>query len=202
ENSFAAELEKITQTFSFPVFIKPCCAGSSVGAKKAENKKELIDAIHNAFLWDNKILVEPFIDCREIECAVTGNEQVESYTLGEICPTHEFYDYDAKYTDPNGAVLQIPPVLDENILQEIKSIAQKAYKALDVTGFSRVDFFVEKTTKELFLNEINTIPGFTSISMFPKMCEAAGLSYPKLIEKLLTLALERHAQRKKLKTSL
>ncbi|MGL4986718.1 MAG: ATP-grasp domain-containing protein, partial [Treponemataceae bacterium] len=202
DDDFEKNISTITQKFNFPVFVKPARAGSSVGAKKACDKNELREALSNAFLWDTKILVEPFVHCREIECAITGNTHICSYTLGEICPTHDFYDYEAKYIDPQGAVLQIPPVLSENSIAEIKRIAEKAYQVLDVTGFSRVDFFIEKNTNAIFLNEINTIPGFTSISMFPKMCEASGLHYVDLIEKLLTLALERYTEQQQLRTSL
>ena len=168
-------------------------------------------ALAEAFTWDNKVLVEKAVNAREIECSVTGNaliqnsensfSAVRSYTPGEINPTHEFYDYDAKYNDPDGAALNIPANLDEKTAQEIKTLAEKAYIALDCSGLSRVDFFIDKDTGKIYLNEINTIPGFTSISMFPKMCEAAGLGYKDLINLLIDEAVERFDESKKLLTS-
>ncbi|MGP1587330.1 MAG: D-alanine--D-alanine ligase family protein [Treponemataceae bacterium] len=187
--------------FGYPVFIKPCCAGSSVGSSKASDKKELYTAVEEAFKWDEKILIEKFIPAREIECSVTGNYETKSYTLGEISPTHEFYDYDAKYKDPNGASLLIPAKLDKDVTEKIKNMAEKAYTLLDVTGLSRVDFFICKETGQIMLNEINTMPGFTSISMFPKMCEVSGLKYADLIEHLIKLGIERFEYRRNLKTS-
>ena len=156
-------------------------------------------------------MVEKAVNAREIECSVTGNaliqnpenafSAVRSYIPGEINPTHEFYDYDAKYNDPDGAALNIPANLDEKTAQEIKALAEKAYIALDCSGLSRVDFFIDKDTGKIYLNEINTIPGFTSISMFPKMCEAAGLGYKDLINLLIDEAVERFDESKKLLTS-
>lgn len=197
----ASIYKTIERDFEYPVFVKPCCAGSSVGATKANNKEELQKSIDEAFLWDDKILVEPFIQAREIECSVTGNSEVTAYTPGEIVSSHDFYDYDAKYTDPDGAKLLIPADLDDSKLREVREIAIKAYRALDLTGLSRIDFFIDKTKGNLYLNEVNTIPGFTSISMFAKMCEASGLHYPQLIEKLLNLAIEQFNSRQKLQTS-
>ena len=200
-----AEIEQIykqvERDFTYPVFVKPCCAGSSVGASKAADKAALEKAIDEAFLWDDKILIEPCIQAREIECSVTGNDELVAYTPGEIKPSHEFYDYEAKYTDPNGAALLIPADLDDSRLREVRQLAVKAYQALDLSGLSRVDFFIDKTNDRLYLNEVNTIPGFTSISMFSKMCEASGLHYSQLIEKLLELAITRFKKRKQLKTS-
>lgn len=203
---FAVLAEK---QFGYPLFVKPACAGSSVGAAKVNSRKELEAAVQNAFLWDEKVLIEQCIDAREIECSVTGNAAISasgktavtSYTPGEIAPTHGFYDYDAKYTDPDGARLLIPASLTDDELQRVKMIAQKAYRALDCSGLARVDFFIDKKDGTLYLNEINTLPGFTSISMFPKMCEAAGLSYAELIELLLEQGLERFKKRRSLKTS-
>jgi D-alanine-D-alanine ligase len=195
-------IQKIEKTFKYPVFIKPACEGSSVGASKAENTDELKSALNDAFIWDEKVLVEDCINAREIECAVTGNNEITVYTPGEIVPTHTFYDYDAKYTDPNGAKLEIPALITEEQKAKITDIAKKAFKKLDGTGFSRIDFFIDKDSGKIYLNEINTIPGFTSISMFPKMCEASGLRYAQLIEKILSLGLERFNERRQLKTSL
>ena len=162
--------------FGFPLFVKPCNAGSSVGAAKAINAQELSAALDNAFLWDNKVLIEKSIDAREIECSVTGNATIQNeksqcgkvaaYIPGEILPSHDFYDYDAKYTDPDGAVLKIPAMLENAQIEKVRALAKEAYKILDCSGLSRVDFFIDKNSGELFLNEINTIPGFTSIRMF------------------------------------
>lgn len=197
--------------FGFPLFVKPCNAGSSVGAAKASNAQELSAALDNAFLWDNKVLIEKSIDAREIECSVTGNATIQNeknqcgkiaaYVPGEILPNHDFYDYDAKYTDPDGAVLKIPAMLENAQIEKVRALAQEAYKILDCSGLSRVDFFIDKNSGELFLNEINTIPGFTSISMFSKMCEAGGLNYGQLITLLIEEALEVFEQKKSLLTS-
>ena len=195
----------------YPLFVKPCCAGSSNGASKAKNRKELSFAIMEAFQWDDKVLIEKAINAREIECSVTGNsvtfpadseiEDVVAYIPGEIIPSHTFYDFDAKYNDPDGAALQIPANLTENDLEKIRKTACAAYKVLDATGLSRVDFFIDKDTKAVYLNEINTMPGFTSISMFPKMCDAAGLEFKELVNLLLNEAIERYNSKKSLCTS-
>ena len=195
-------IEKIEKNFKYPVFVKPACEGSSVGASKADNREELIKALDEAFVWDEKVLVELCVNAREVECAVTGNNEVTVYTPGEILPTHTFYDYDAKYTDPDGAKLEIPALITQEEKDKIVAIAKKAFKKLDCSGFSRIDFFIDKDTGAIYLNEINTIPGFTSISMFPKMCEASGLKYADLIEKILSLGIERFNARRELKTSL
>lgn len=208
---YDALVEKVVADFGFPLFVKPCNAGSSVGASKAANARELSMALGEAFMWDNKVLVEKAIEAREIECSVTGNATIQNpdhdysvvkaYTPGEILPTHEFYDYDAKYKDPDGAALKIPADIDETTTKIIKELAVKAYSVLDCSGLSRVDFFIDKKSGAIYLNEINTIPGFTSISMFPKMCEAAGLRYKDLINLLIDEALERFDASKKLLTS-
>lgn len=218
------------QDFGYPLFVKPCSTGSSVGATKAQDFQQLAEALKEAFQWDYKVLIEPGLNPREIECSVTGNganfspnstaqnqsplpgrdasrteetnvNQVRAYLPGEIVPTHQFYDYDAKYTDPNGARLMIPADLSQQQREEIRSIAVRAYKALDCTGLSRVDFFMEKDTGRLYLNEINTMPGFTSISMFPKMCQAAGLEYSPLLDLIIQQGLDRFQQRSALQTS-
>lgn len=199
------KLDGIERRFAYPMFVKPCSAGSSVGASKARNRAELENAVAQAFVWDEKILIETCIDAREIECSVTGDsvnvQSIRSYTLGEIAPSHDFYDYEAKYTDPAGARLLIPAPLEKEQSQKIKQLAEKAYAVLDCSGLARVDFFVDKKTGDLYLNEINTMPGFTSISMFPKMCAHAGLKYSDLIELLLQQGLERFKRRRSLKTS-
>ncbi len=211
--------KKYDQVFSyaieelgFPLFVKPCNAGSSVGASKATSKKELSMALTEAFLWDNKVLIEKAINAREIECSVTGISCLEdelnpcsvckAYLPGEILPTHSFYDYDAKYNDPDGAELQIPANISDEQIQEIQKLAVDAYRAVDASGLSRVDFFISKDDGKIYLNEINTLPGFTSISMFPKMCNASGLKYSDLIELLLEEALEKYNSKSELQTSI
>lgn len=194
-------LLKAERDLSYPLFVKPACAGSSVGAAKATNHDELEKRAADAFQWDDKIIIEPFIPAREIECSVTGNEAPVAYTPGEIIPTHEFYDYEAKYTDPDGASLKIPADIHEMTTKKIRQIAVQAYKTLDLSGLSRVDFFIDKRDETLYLNEINTIPGFTSISMFPKMCEASGLPYNELVMKLIHLAQARFEERRNLRIS-
>ncbi|NLM01252.1 MAG: D-alanine--D-alanine ligase [Treponema sp.] len=201
EEKLAQIIAKIEKTFSYPVFVKPCCAGSSVGANKANNKDELLKNLAEAFEWDEKVLVEKNINAREIECSVIGNNEIHVFDPGEILPTHTFYNYEAKYKDPNGAKLQIPANLNESQKEKILEIAKKAFAILDARGFSRIDFFIDKNDDKIYLNEINTIPGFTSISMFPKMCDAAGLKYPELIEKILNLGIENFNSRRSLKTS-
>ncbi|OHE60433.1 MAG: D-alanine--D-alanine ligase A [Treponema sp. GWA1_62_8] len=186
-----ALLERAERDFLYPLFVKPACAGSSVGAGKANDRAALELAGDEAFAWDDKILVEPFVLAREVECSVCGNEKIEAYTPGEVIPTHEFYDYDAKYIDPEGAALLIPAEMDEAGLRTVREIAIRAYRVAELSGLARVDFFVRKDTGAILLNEVNTMPGFTTISMFPKMCEASGLAYGPLLDKLVLLAEER-----------
>ncbi len=192
----SALTERAERDFRYPLFVKPACAGSSVGASKAESREELNAAVAAALEWDDKVLIEPFLPAREIECSVAGNERPEAYTPGEIVPRHEFYDYEAKYVDPDGAALLIPADLSEGELRSVRELALKAYRTAGLCGLARVDFFVRKDTGELLLNEVNTMPGFTTISMFPKMCEASGLAYGALLDKLILLAEERHGRRK------
>ena len=209
---YDAVIEETEKELGYPMFVKPCCAGSSNGASKAKNRKELGYAIMEAFNWDDKILVEKSLDnAREIECSVTGNsvtfpadsddEAIVAYIPGEIVPNHDFYDFDAKYNDPDGANLLIPAELSENDLEKIRKTACAAYKVLDATGLSRVDFFIDKNTKQVYLNEINTMPGFTPISMFPKMCDAAGLKFEPLVDLLIKEAVARYKAKQKLSTS-
>ena len=203
--------QRCIDEIGFPLFIKPCCAGSSNGANKATTPKELSFYLMEAFTWDDKVLVEKSINAREIECSVTGNsttanpnnesEAVRAYIPGEINPTHTFYDFDAKYNDPNGAELLIPANISTDLIETIRTTAVRAYKALDCAGLSRVDFFIDRDTGSLYLNEINTLPGFTSISMFPKMCEKAGLEFPELVNLLLDEAILRYKAKASLTTS-
>lgn len=203
--------QRCIDELGFPLFIKPCCAGSSNGANKAENAKEFSFYLMEAFTWDDKVLVEKSINAREIECSVTGNsttanpnceaETVRAYIPGEILPTHTFYDFDAKYNDPDGAKLLIPADISTDLIETVRSTAVRAYKALDCSGLSRIDFFIDRDTGELYLNEINTLPGFTSISMFPKMCEKAGLKFAELIKLLIEEAILRYKAKSSLTTS-
>ncbi len=175
--------------FGYPMFVKPAAAGSSVGAAKVQTKEELIKACDEAFRHGSKILIEKFMQAREIECSVTGYKSAKVYTAGEIVSHHEFYDYDAKYLDADGAALKIPADLDDAVCKKVRELAGKAYEVLELTSLSRVDLFIDRNTHEIYLNEVNTIPGFTSISMFPKLCEAAGLQYKDLIQMLLKEAI-------------
>ena len=179
--------KKITENLEFPMFVKPSNSGSSVGVKKAENEKELIENIEYASEFDNKILIEQGINGREIECAVLGNEEVIASCVGEIKSADEFYSYDAKYKNEESKT-EIPAEIPEEISEEIRKQAIKAFKAIDGKGLSRVDFFVEDKTNKIIINEINTMPGFTSISMYPKMFEKSGIPYRELITRLIELA--------------
>ncbi len=190
---------KVDARFGWPCFVKPSCAGSSVGASKVASAAALGPALRAALEWDEKALIEPFVNAREIECSVLGNAEPVAFVPGEVVPTHEFYDYDAKYIDPNGARLDVPASLTAEQSARVREIAVAAFKACEIAGMARVDFFIDKRTGEILLNELNTIPGFTHISMYPRMCEAGGLPYPELINRLAELALERHAARSKLK---
>lgn len=200
--NFTAFVDEIIDHYGFPLFIKPCEAGSSVGIKRVTEKSALKDAIEYAFRFDTKILIEPGIDAREIECSVLGNEKPETFVPGEIAATHEFYDYEAKYTDPDGAKLLIPAPLEKEQYDLVRELAVKAYKALGIEGLSRVDFFLDRKSGKIMLNEINTMPGFTSVSMYSMMCEAGGLKYNALIDRLVAFALKRSETRKRLQFSL
>jgi D-alanine-D-alanine ligase len=181
------------EAFGYPFFVKPAAGGSSVGIHKVHHRGELEAAVEDAFRYCPKILVEPAIEGREIECAVLGNRDPVAFDPGEIIPRdHEFYDYQAKYLDPEGAALRIPAEVDPPIRESVRNIAVRACQALDVVGMARVDFFLEKGSQKLYLNEINTLPGFTNISMYPKMCQAAGVGYPQLLDRLIELAVESH----------
>lgn len=178
--------------FDYPVFIKPANMGSSVGITKAHDRDELVSGLKEACKYDRKILIEENINNREIECSVLGNNDPVASGVGEIIPCNEFYDYTAKYFDDDKSVLIIPAELSESKAQEIREAAVKAYKSLDCSGMARVDFLLDKETEKVYINELNTIPGFTRISMYPKLWDAAGLSYGKLIDRLIELAIERY----------
>lgn len=193
-------LEKIKKQLGLPLFVKPANLGSSVGVSKVRNKKEFDIAVKTAFVYDSKILVEEFINGREIECSVLGNENPIASVPGEIISQHEFYSYDAKYNDKNGAKLDVPAKLPKRTVRKIQEVAVCTFKVLCCEGMARVDCFLTKTGK-VYVNELNTIPGFTKISMYPKLWEASGVSYLELMDRLIQLAIKRHAQDSKLKTS-
>ena len=191
---------EVKKQLGFPFFIKPANLGSSVGISKVKDNKQFEDATKEAFKYDNKILIEEYIEGREIECSVLGNDNPIASVPGEVLPQHEFYSYEAKYIDENGAILEIPADLPNHIIREIQDLAIKTFKALCCEGMARVDFFL-RDNKEVIVNELNTIPGFTKISMYPRLWEATGIPYSELIDRLIQLALERFEKEKKLETS-
>ncbi len=191
---------KIKKTLGMPMFVKPANLGSSVGVSKVKNEAEFKKAVKEAFEFDTKVIIEQFIKGREIECSVLGNDEPIASVTGEIKLKAEFYSYDAKYVDEDGAVLEIPAKLDKKTEKKVQDLAIKTFKALNCEGMGRVDCFVTKTGK-VYINEINTIPGFTNISMYPKLWEASGISYSRLIDTLIVLAIERFEKESKLKTS-
>jgi len=181
-------INKIEKKLGYPCFIKPANAGSSVGITKAHNRDELIEGLKVAAVHDRKIVVEEFIEGRELECAVLGTaEKAEASTIGEVMAAAEFYDYDAKYNNAASKTV-IPAELDEKTINNIRKVALKVFKAVDGSGLARVDFFLEKDTNRIIFNEINTLPGFTSVSMYPKLWDCCGLSIEKLIDELIELA--------------
>jgi len=193
-------LRKALKQLQLPLFVKPLCTGSSVGIRKVKAKNELAPAIEYAFQFDTRIMVESGVDCREIECAVLGNENPQASVLGEILPTHEFYSYEAKYLDPDGARMKIPAELPARLAAVIRKAAIEGFKALNCNSMARVDFFLDKKTNAFYLNEINTLPGFTSISMYPKLWAATGLPYSRLLDELIGLAIARHREKIAIKT--
>lgn len=183
------EIAKIVEEkLNYPVFVKPSNSGSSVGVNKANNSEELIENIEIASKYDKEILIEQGIIGKEVECAVLGNENVEATCVGQIMSADEFYDYDSKYKNSESKTV-IPAKIDTEISEKIRNMAIKAFKAVGGRGLSRVDFFVENGTDEIYINEINTMPGFTTISMYPKLWEHAGLNYSELLDKLIELAM-------------
>ena len=188
------------EQFGFPLFVKPANSGSSVGTSKASDHDELEAALAEAARYDTKILLEQAVDAREIEVAVLGNEDPKASVPGEIAQQHEFYDYAAKYADEETEML-IPAPLDEAMTDRIRALAIEAYTVLESEGFARVDFMLDRTNGELYINELNSLPGFTESSMYPLMWEASGLPYPALLDRLIELALERHGRRNRLETT-
>ncbi len=180
--------------FRYPVFVKPANTGSSVGISKAHTRSELLEALKLAVQYDRKVIIEQGVkDAREIECSVLGNDEPEASVLGEIIPSNEFYDYDAKYVDGKSRPV-IPARLPKGVTKRIREIAVRAFRLIDCAGMARVDFFVTRRAHRIFLNEVNTIPGFTTISMYPKLWEASGMSFPELLDRLIALAVQRHRE--------
>lgn len=190
EISLQEVVKRVEQTISYPVFVKPSNSGSSVGVRKAKNGKELEEAVLFAGEFDKKILIEEGINAREVECAVLGSEKVEASNVGEILSAEEFYSFDSKYKNAESRTV-IPADLEDDIREEIRKQAIRAFKAVDGSGLSRVDFFVERETNKIYINEINTMPGFTQISMYPKLWEANGISYSELLDKLVEAAMQK-----------
>ncbi|HZQ69442.1 MAG TPA: D-alanine--D-alanine ligase family protein [Terriglobales bacterium] len=193
--------KQVEKALKYPVFVKPANLGSSVGISKAHDRKELRPALAEAAKFDRKIVIEQGVGgskqkAREIECSVLGNDKPEASVAGEIVPIKEFYDYDAKYLD-EGSQLLIPAKLTKSEMKEVQQLAIAAFKAVDCAGLARVDFLMEPKSGKIYLNEINTMPGFTAISMYPKLWAATGLAYSDLIEKLIHLGLERHEEKKR-----
>jgi D-alanine-D-alanine ligase len=183
-----------------PLFIKPANMGSSVGVSKARNEEEYAAGLKEAFLYDRKVILEEYIRGRELECAVLGNEDPAASVPGEVVSSREFYSYEAKYLDENGAALEIPAKLPASLAEEVRGLAVKTFRALNCEGLSRVDFFLREDGR-LLVNEINTMPGFTRISMYPKLWEASGVSYTDLITRLIGLAVSRYEKERALKTN-
>jgi D-alanine-D-alanine ligase len=194
------DFAKIEKELGLPFFVKSANLGSSIGVSKVKNEEQFGNAVDEAFLYDTKILVEQFIEGREVECAVLGNDNPIASIVGEIIPKHEFYDYDAKYIDEDGAVLKVPAVLPADKVKEVQELAIETFKKLCLDGMARVDFFLA-TDGKLFVNEVNTIPGFTNISMYPKLWEATGVPSEELVDKLVQLAIEKFKEQEKLRTS-
>ena len=196
----SSSLARAAEGLSLPVFVKPCNMGSSVGIHKVKTPDALEAALDDAFRYDVKVLVEQGIDAREIEVAVLEGETLFASVASELNPNahHEFYSYEAKYLDPDGARVDLPARLDAAQMARVQSLATQVFAALECSGFARVDFFLDRNSGEFCFNEINTLPGFTSISMYPKMMEASGVPYAELLTRLVNLALDRHEQRQSL----
>jgi len=194
-------LSLVQDNFEYPLFVKPTNLGSSVGITKVHKKEELEKAIDLASSYDRKILIEKGLEeVREVECSVLGNDEPQVSVVGEVKPAGEFYDYDSKYTDKETQLI-VPADLPDAVSRKVQEIALRAFKAVDAAGMARVDFFVSRKENKIYLSEINTIPGFTSVSMYPRLWEASGISYSELIDRLIQLALERHQDKNQNKIS-
>ncbi|HEX7975188.1 MAG TPA: D-alanine--D-alanine ligase family protein [Anaerolineales bacterium] len=194
EKDMPSVISRAEQDLAYPLFVKPANLGSSVGISKCQSRSDLLEGLLEATRFDRRVLVERGVNGREIEVSVVGNDNPQASVPGEILPSREFYSYEAKYVDGSSGLL-IPAPISAEIEQRARDLAVRAYRAIDCAGMARVDFLLDKDTGELFLNEINTIPGFTEISMYPKLWETSGLPYPALIDRLVELALERKAER-------
>jgi D-alanine-D-alanine ligase len=195
-----AALDRALAHCGLPCFVKPANGGSSVGVSKARDRDALSAALRLGFRYDRKVIVEKAVDGREIECSVLGNDEPVASVAGEIVPAGEFYDYASKYLD-EGSRLIIPASITPEQLALVRATAVRAFQVLDIEGMARVDFFLDRTTGAVLLNEVNTLPGFTPISMYPKLWEASGLPFPRLVDRLVELAFERHARRRRLVTA-
>jgi len=200
EQNPEAIMDEIESTLGYPCFVKPANLGSSVGVSKARNRQELDEALKLAARYDRKMLAEVAINAREIECSVLGNDDPIASVPGEVVPHREFYDYKAKYI-PGESDLIIPAPIPPELAQHIQELAIKAFLAVDCAGMARVDFFLDRDTGQVYVNELNTIPGFTATSMYPKMWEASGIPYPELLDRLIELALERFEDKSRCETS-
>ena len=196
-----ARASELVAELGFPLFVKPANLGSSVGVSKVKAAADLSAALEAAFAYDRKVVVEAGVDAREIEVSVLGDDDARASLPGEILPDREFYDYDSKYSAESKTQLRIPAPLDPGVVDEIQRMGVLAFHAVDACGYARVDFLLERKSGRVLVNEINTIPGFTSISMFPKLWEASGLSYADLLSRLVELGRRRHAERAALKTT-
>jgi len=194
EKDIEAVIHRSETVAAYPLFIKPANLGSSVGITKCSRRADLGEALMEAAAYDRRVMVERGVDAREIEVSVLGNDDLQASVPGEVLPSREFYSYESKYIDDTSGLL-IPAPLPAGITNEIRRMAISACKAIDCAGMARVDFFLEKNTGAIYLNELNTIPGFTSISMYPKLWEASGLPYTGLVDRLVELAIERQADR-------
>ena len=197
ERQPAVVKDRVLQTQRLPVFVKPANLGSSVGISKVRDAAGLSDALDLACRYDRRVLVEQGLDCREFECSVLGNDEPQASVIGEIVPSREFYDYQAKYSGDETSELRIPADIDADLADGLRAMAVTAFQAVDAAGLARVDFFFETRTGTPYVNEINTLPGFTTISMYPKLWEASGVSYAQLIDNLVRLAIERHQDRQR-----
>jgi len=192
---------RLARKLGYPVFVKPNALGSSIGISKVKRAADLDAALDDAFQYDRKALIEASCEGRELECSVLGNDRPEASVPGEVLVkgAHEFYDYESKYVDPEGSTIKIPAELPPAKAKKLRAMAVSAFKALSIRGMARVDFLASRDLREIYVNEVNTIPGFTAISMYPKLWEASGLPLPKLIDRLIELALDEHRERASLK---
>lgn len=194
-NQTVSICEKIESTLAYPCFVKPANAGSSLGITKAANRVQLMDGLEEALKYDTKVLIEEMVVGRELEIGILGNEQIETSAVGEVVTSNNFYDFEAKYKNQNATSIQIPARIPDSVVERMSVWAKKVCKELNCYGLSRVDFFWIEETDQLFVNEINTIPGFTPFSMYPLLFKEVGLTYPKLIERLLSLAVNKHEEK-------